>query len=153
MEPGQYAETAVPAMMTELGLNVTKTAPNPDKLGIIRNVFGGGDAANVAGNTTVNIATEANKSAYIIGSVFGGGNAADVLGNTNVTMSGGYVFNGIFGGGYAGNVGTFTRSTAAADVNIYEHTAHTGCIGKPVSCATGTGKSYFRGDRGYEKEG
>ena len=140
MEPGQYAETAVPAMMTELGLNVTKTAPNPDKLGIIRNVFGGGDAANVAGNTTVNIATEANKSAYIIGSVFGGGNAADVLGNTNVTMSGGYVFNGIFGGGYAGNVGTFTRSTAAADVNIYEHTAHTGCIGKPVSCATGTGK-------------
>ena len=63
-----------------------------------------------------------------------------MLGNTNVTMSGGYVFNGIFGGGYAGSVGTFTRSTAAADVNIYGHTAHTGCIGKPVSCAEGTGK-------------
>ena len=140
MEPGDYADTAVPAMMTELGLNVTKTAPNPDKLGIIRNVFGGGDAANVAGSTTVNIATESGKSAYIIGSVFGGGNAADVLGNTNVTVSGGYVFNGIFGGGYAGSVGTFTRSTAAADVNIYGHTAHTGCIGKPVSCAEGTGK-------------
>ena len=133
MEPGNHAATAVPAMMTQLGLDVTKTAPNPDKLGIIRNVFGGGDAANIAGDTHVNIATEAN-------SVFGGGNAADVLGNTNVTMSGGYVFNGIFGGGYAGSVGTFTRSTAAADVNIYDHTAHTGCIGKPISCAEGTGK-------------
>ena len=139
MEPGAFADD-IPAMMTELGLDVTKTAPNPDKLGIIRNVFGGGDAANIAGDTHVNIATEANKSAYIIGSVFGGGNAADVLGNTNVTMSGGYVFNGIFGGGYAGSVGTFTRSTAAADVNIYGHTAHDGCIGKPTACAEGTGK-------------
>ena len=63
-----------------------------------------------------------------------------MLGNTNVTMSGGYVFNGIFGGGYAGSVGTFTRSTAAADVNIYGHTTHTGCIGKPTACAEGTGK-------------
>ncbi len=137
---GDDEDKGVPKVMTELGLDVTKTAPNPDKLGIIRNVFGGGDAANIAGDTHVNIATEANKSAYIIGSVFGGGNAADVLGNTNVTMSDGYVFNGIFGGGYAGSVGTFTRSTAAADVNIYGHTAHTGCIGKPVSCAEGTGK-------------
>ena len=63
-----------------------------------------------------------------------------MLGNTNVTVSGGYVFNGIFGGGYAGSVGTFTRSTAEADVNIYGHTAHTGCIGKPTKCKTGTGK-------------
>ena len=140
MEPGTHAATAVPAMMTELGLDVTKTAGNPDKLGIIGEVFGGGNAADVEGSTTVNIATESGKSAYIIGSVFGGGNAADVLGNTNVTMSDGYVFNGIFGGGYAGSVGTFTRSTAEADVNIYGHTTHTGCIGKPVSCAEGTGK-------------
>ena len=126
--------------MRELGLDVTKTAPNPDKLGIIRNVYGGGDAADIEGNTTVNIATVEGKGAYIIGSVFGGGNAADVLGNTNVTMSGGYVFNGIFGGGYAGNVGTFTRSTAAADVNVYGHTTpHEGCVGKPTACAEGTG--------------
>lgn len=75
MEPGAFADD-IPDMMTELGLDVTKTAPNPDKLGIIRNVFGGGDAANIAGDTYVNIATEANKGAYIIGSVFGGGNAA-----------------------------------------------------------------------------
>ena len=176
MVKGAYGDNetvGVPKVMTDLGLDVTKTAPNPDKLGIIRNVYGGGDAADIGGNTTVNIGTAekvyltseptylgdgnyneitadedphkgmfevAAKGAYIIGSVFGGGNAADVLGNTNVTVSGGYVFNGIFGGGYAGSVGTFTRSTAEADVNIYGHTAHTGCIGKPTKCKTGTGK-------------
>ena len=146
MVPGRYAETAVPAMMEELGLDVTKTAPNPDKLGIIRNVFGGGDAANVAGDTYVNIATEANKGAYIIGSIFGGGNAADVLGNTNVTVSGGYVFNGIFGGGYAGNVGTFiersyTEKTDVGTDTEFDHSSSTHtCIGKPTKCKTGTGK-------------
>ena len=139
MEPGTHAATAVPAMMTELGLVTSETAENPDKLGIIGEVFGGGNAADVEGSTTVNIATEEGKSAYIIGSVFGGGNAADVLGNTNVMMSGGYVFNGVFGGGYAGSVGTFTRSTEDEDVNVYGHTAHEGCIGKPTACAEGTG--------------
>ena len=140
MVPGQYADTAVPALMTELGLDVTKTAPNPDNLGIIENVYGGGDEADIEGDTYVNIATEEGKGAYITGSVFGGGNAADIKGNTNVTMSGGYVFNGIFGGGYAGSVGKFTRSTAPEVVNIYGHTAHADCIGKPVLCAENTGK-------------
>ena len=146
MKPGDHAETAVPAMMTELELDVTKTAPNPNKLGIIRNVFGGGDAADIEGNTTVNIATEEGKSAYIIGSVFGGGNAADVLGNTNVTMSNGYVFNGIFGGGYAGNVGTFiersyTEKTDVGTDTEFDHSSSTHtCIGKPTKCKTGTGK-------------
>ena len=141
MVPGDHAATAVPAMMEELHLDVTKTAGNPDNLGIIRNIYGGGDAADIEGNTTVNIATAEGKSAYIIGSVFGGGNAADVLGNTNVRMSGGYVFNGVFGGGYAGNVGDFTRSTTVEDLGAYGHKAHDGeCMGKPVSCKTGTGK-------------
>ena len=188
MVPSSLYADGIPTFMNSLGLDDTKTAPNPTKIGIIGDVFGGGNAADIVGNTTVNIAVEyvvkqvneganvtgyytrsgagttadpfvytaatgtavegktyyekkANQgSAYIIGSIFGGGNAADVLGNTNVTMSDGYVFNGIFGGGYAGSVGTFTRSTAAADVNIYGHTSHTGCIGKPVSCAEGTGK-------------
>ena len=177
MVKGAYGDNetvGVSKVMTDLGLDVTKTAPNPDKLGIIRNVYGGGDAADIEGNTTVNIGTAekvyltseptylgdgnyneitadedphkgmfevAAKGAYIIGSVFGGGNAADVLGNTNVTMSGGYVFNGIFGGGYAGNVGTFTRSSDTQYTNVFGHTAHASkCIGKPISCKTGTGK-------------
>ena len=127
---------------------------------ITGNVFGGGENANVTGSEKV--ANKGNSAVYICanktgegtyapvaegaekvtisnGSVYGGGSAGDVLGNTNVTMSGGYVFNGIFGGGYAGSVGTFTRSTEDEDVNVYGHRAHTGCIGKPISCASGTG--------------
>ena len=133
---------------------------------IYGNVFGGGNEGDVTGNTTdgtgnttVNIGTAdysgtANFEGIFIdkntsgkgGSVFGGGNLADVKGNTNVRMQGGeleygvYVFNGIFGGGYSGSVGTFTRSTAAAHTNVNGHTTHDGCIGKPISCAVGTGK-------------
>ena len=107
-----------------------------------------------SGNTEVNICT-ANyfsttnyEGVSIGGTVYGGGNQGDVLGNTNVTMSGGkrtevdgsYVFNGIFGGGYSGSVGTFTPSWAPEDTNVYGHTTHAGCSGKPVSCAEGTGK-------------
>ena len=99
------------------------------------NVFGGGKQGLVEQNTTVTIS-----GGSVNQSVYGGGSEADVLGNTNVSMTNGYVFNGIFGGGLSGSVGTFTRSTAAADVNIFGHTAHEGCIGKPKSCAQGTGK-------------
>ena len=99
------------------------------------NVFGGGNLGIVEKNTTVAISGGAVNQ-----SVYGGGCEADVKGNTNVSMTDGYIFNGIFGGGLSGSVGTFTRSTAAADVNIFGHTAHEGCIGKPVSCADGTGK-------------
>ena len=90
----------------------------------------------VTGDATLHI----EGTTSVGGSVFGGGEESDVLGNTNVTMTDGYVFNGIFGGGYSGSVGTFTRSTAEGDVNVYGHTAHEGCIGKPVSCAANTGK-------------
>ena len=116
-------------------------------------VFGGGHDANVNGNTTVNICTadysgvagfqgvSIDKSSTGGGTVYGGGYSADVLGNTNVTVSGGYIYNGIFGGGYSGSVGTFTRSTLAADANIFGHPSHQGdCLGKPTDCADGTGK-------------
>ena len=131
---------------------------------ITGNVFGGGNLAEVSGNTYVNICGTQNPDsnsdngysdtavshsgttdfAVSIGnSVYGGGNAADVLGNTFVTMADGYVFNGIFGGGYSGSVGTFTTSTASTDVNIWGHTAHNGtCIGKPTACENGTGTCY-----------
>ena len=99
------------------------------------NVFGGGKQGLVEQNTTVTIS-----GGSVNQSVYGGGSEADVLGNTNVSMTNGYVFNGIFGGGLSGSVGTFTRSTDPTDVNIFGHTAHEGCIGKPKSCAQGTGK-------------
>ena len=145
----------------------TKTDPSdPDTYNVLGahitgSVFGGGNEANVTGNTTVNIGT-ADYSATTDfegisidkdakgkgGTVYGGGNQGNVLGNTYVTVSGGnrdnignglYIYNGIFGGGYSGSVGTFTRSTDAAHTNVYDHKSHEGCIGKPISCAEGTG--------------
>ena len=78
--------------------------PHKDgKMGVIGNVFGGGNAAEVIGNTNVNIGTETEvgfeslrtsegvpmktvKGADIRGNVYGGGNAAEVTGNTNVVI-------------------------------------------------------------------
>ena len=141
---------------------ITGTA-SEDVLGahITGNVYGGGNMADVQGNTYVNISalmtpvldndnltykvdhsdTENFEGISIGKSVYGGGCEADVLSNTFVRMEDGYVFNGIFGGGLAGSVGTFTRSTAPEHVNIFGHTSHEGtCIGKPISCQPGTGK-------------
>ena len=81
----------------------------PDELGSIDYIYGGGNAANVVGNTTVNIATDENtefvsededvtksggtwqpvktvEGANIKYNVYGGGNAADVTGKTNVKV-------------------------------------------------------------------
>ena len=109
---------------------------------ITGNVFGGSNAANVTGNSTVNICTAdysgtaGFKGVNIDnGSVYGGGNAGDVLGNTNVTMAGGYVYDGVYGGGLHGSVGTFTRTLPSG------HPAHAGCIGgKPDVFTPNTGK-------------
>ena len=105
------------------------------KADIKGSVFGGGSLGLVKESTVIDI-----KGGSVHQSVYGGGSEANVKGNTTVTMTDGYIFNGIFGGGLSGSVGTFTRSTAEADVNIFGHTAHEGCIGKPTSCADGTGK-------------
>ena len=218
MIPGSNA-SGVPDVMEALKLKDADKERNSQNLGIIGDVYGGGNAANVEGNTTVNICAkkkvdlhlaynsstkeyryESNqpvKGAMIIGDVFGGGNKADVLGNTyvnissemtpvlnnndeptgdytytkvtlygddyegisigasvygggseadvkgntHVQMSDGYVFNGIFGGGLAGSVGDFTTSTDEKKIpELFNHTSHTGCTGKPISCQTGTGK-------------
>lgn len=71
----------------------------PDAIGTIENVFGGGDAAEVIGNTTVNIGTKAKvkhlndnetegdtPGANITGDVFGGGNKGQVTGSANVNV-------------------------------------------------------------------
>ena len=128
---------------------------------ILSNVFGGGNKADVTGNTFVNICavlnpvlgtdskptgdytytsvdhSETTSFDVSIGeSVYGGGSEADVKGNTRVTMTDGYVFDGVYGGGLQGSVGTFTRATLPSG-----HSAHTGCVnGKPDEWTTGTGK-------------
>ena len=84
---------------------VTLPAHAKDKIGAIGNVFGGGNAAKVIGNTTVNIGTlstidfetkasgDANprtdvtvEGVDIRGNVYGGGNNAEVTGNANVNI-------------------------------------------------------------------
>ena len=70
-------------------------------IGSINNVFGGGNEAEVVGDTYVNIGTEEKiqyvtgadtetkitvKGVNILGNVYGGGNKANVTGQTNVTI-------------------------------------------------------------------
>ena len=82
------------------GVSVTLPAHAANSIGAIGTVFGGGNAAEVRGNTTVNIGTAATVSyvsgsdhtakdvvgASITGNVYGGGNQANVTGNTSVTI-------------------------------------------------------------------
>lgn len=91
--PGKYAN--------KIDADANGTADNDaNALGSIGTVFGGGNAADVDGNTIVNIGTKTTvnlvsgtdhadktvKGANIKGNVYGGGNAADVTGKTNVTV-------------------------------------------------------------------
>lgn len=75
----------------------TEDHPWDNKLGAIGDVFGGGNAADVEGNTSVSIATKQNiertngkelpvEGVNIKGNVYGGGNAADVTGKASVTI-------------------------------------------------------------------
>lgn len=83
------------------GSKVTLPVHEKGKIGAIGNVFGGGNAAAVIGNTQVNIGTEASvafesltgaertktvEGADIRGNVYGGGNQAKVTGKTNVVI-------------------------------------------------------------------
>lgn len=83
------------------GSTVTLPVHEEGKIGAIGNVFGGGNAAAVIGNTQVNIGTEASvvfesltgaertktvEGADIRGNVYGGGNQAKVTGKTNVVV-------------------------------------------------------------------
>jgi hypothetical protein len=68
-------------------------------IGVIGEVFGGGNAADVIGNTTVNIGTAETvdyvsaaekgikvEGANILGNVYGGGNNANVSGKASVVV-------------------------------------------------------------------
>ena len=88
---------------------MTRPSHVKGKVGAINNVFGGGNAARVVGDTHVNIGTESTVDfetyvddpnttdvdesaprtvvgADIRGNVYGGGNEAEVTGGTNVTI-------------------------------------------------------------------
>ena len=85
-------------------ITVTVPAHAKGTVGVINNVYGGGNAAMVIGDTHVNIGTAetidfetgiesadpatgvAVQGANIVGNVFGGGNAAEVTGNASVEI-------------------------------------------------------------------
>lgn len=73
---------------------------------IVGKVFGGGDAAEVEGSTTVwmrQVGTGANTQ--VSQDIYGGGNLADVSGSTSVNVNGGTVTQDVYGGGALANTG------------------------------------------------
>ena len=152
---GSHAENDAIHTETEGNVNyfpegnteTTPSLPYPahkyGEIGAIGNVYGGGNLANVIGNTAINIGTkteipfistpshltkntETNKypvsGANITGNVYGGGNAADIIGNTTVTIGtvdltakdGTKIGGDVFGGGF----GPTTTVTGNVQVNI-----------------------------------
>ena len=63
---------------------------------VTENVYGGGDAAAVTGNTTV--VYNDNNASSTVDNLFGGGNAAGVSGTATVTLTSGKVLTGVYGG-------------------------------------------------------
>lgn len=147
---GKILDTSDNVLDVEDGKNTTAAikynSNTPLGVHITGNVYGGGNQADVTGNTFVNIcydpsthtavAEGTEKVTMAKGNVYGGGNAADVKGNTTIRMAGGYVFDGVYGGGLHGSVGTVTERSLPT-----EHASHTGCVGGiPTAYADNTGK-------------
>ena len=120
---------------------------------VIGNVYGGGDAAEVSGNTTVTY-NDNNSNSYVA-KLFGGGNAADVSGSTTVTLTNGKVTGGVYGGcnstGSVGavsvtlNGGTVGTNNTPADVyggGYGSATTTTGNIGVTLNGTTVYGDVY-----------
>ncbi len=118
-------------------VNVTLYPHTAGTIGVIGNVFGGGNAAKVIGATHVNVSTGDSRyndgsqlkvrfestgdihevaGADIRGNVYGGGNLADVTDSTYVTINGGTIAKNVFGGG-KGVADNFTCDKAMVGVN------------------------------------
>ncbi len=171
MVKGLYGDNetiGVPAMMTELGLQTSEYA-NANHLGIIGNVFGGGDEANTEGNTTVNIGT-AEKAYFTTEPTYlGVGNYTEITddddphkGMYEVAAKGAYITGMVFGGGNNADVkgntavnmaGGYVRNRIygggkLGNVGTFTrksktdsgHTHAGDCMGKPDSWTANTGR-------------
>ncbi len=87
-------------------VNINKTATDMT----VVDVFGGGDAAEVTGNTTVNL------TAGSVTRAFGGGNLAAITGTTSVKLTGATAANVYGGGNEAGVSSTATIAMSAGSV-------------------------------------
>lgn len=117
-----------PAVITgNTTININKTAATMT----VSNVFGGGSAANVAGNTAITM------TAGTVGNIYGGGEAANVIvgaaetGKTVVNMNGGTVSHSIYGGGLGNTTQVATSTTV---------TANGGTVSEDVYGGSGFGK-------------
>ena len=94
MIPGEFAnntEKGVPAVMQAMSLSLDD---NPKKLGIIGDVYGGGNAADVIGNPTVNIGTAATVEKHLSYTAAAGYEMSDPI-----SVDGAYISGNVFGGG------------------------------------------------------
>lgn len=66
----------------------------------LKDVFGGGNNADVTGSTSINL-----KNGTVSNNIYGGGSQADVSENTSISLENGTVLNDVYGGGMQGNVG------------------------------------------------
>lgn len=91
-------------------------------------IYGGGEEAEVRGNTTVNIK---NASTTVDSNVFGGGNLANVTGNVDIVIgnnNAGPTINGdVYGGGalaHTGTSGNTDATTYYTNVSLYNGTVN-----------------------------
>lgn len=91
-------------------------------------IYGGGEEAEVKGNTTVNIK---NASTTVDSNVFGGGNLANVTGNVDIVIgnnNAGPIVNGdVYGGGALAHTGTSGNTDATTyhnNVSLYNGTVN-----------------------------
>ena len=96
-------DTQMPGQVT--GTNVTIGDDTESYSAIVTgNVYGGGNAAKVSGNTLV-VYNDSNSTSSV-SNLFGGGNQAGVTGTTQVTLANGSVTTGVYGGcNEKGNIG------------------------------------------------
>lgn len=87
-------------------------------------VFGGGNAAPVNGNTTV--ICQANHATDTIYYLFGGGNEAGVNNNATVTMNSGVITQGIYGG-------CNTQGTVGGNINVDIYNGTLGTDSHPMT--------------------
>ena len=116
---------------------------SPLPLGDIGNIYGGGNEADITGNTHIEIGTgtwitswnddgtpvysnteDNRKAAVITGIVYGGGDEGGVTGNTYITLANGSVAENVFGGGHLGTVGTFVASADHKDYSFTDEEGH-----------------------------
>ena len=119
MIPGSFANNTtvgVPAKMGALSLPNTE---NTGLLGIIGDVYGGGNAANVIGNPTVNIGTAEAVEMNTEPAYLGLGNYTYDSGTEKYTVStgiGAYITGNVFGGGKLADVGQYDVVNDHVDV-------------------------------------